>query len=158
MGPVELLVIKFPGNQFKGEIAPALGELVESGTIRIIDLIFATKDENGQFDMVEVRDLESAEAEAFSNFLRGGNAMLSEEDVQYVASTLENGSSAAILLFEDTWATPSATRWLTPTPSLSTTSGFHTRQSRRFWRSRPRKNWPTQLPKAEKTRKLPIRI
>jgi hypothetical protein len=104
MGPVELLVIKFPGNQFKGEIAPALGELVESGTIRIIDLIFATKDENGEFDMVEVRDLESAEVEAFSNFIRGGNAMLSEEDVQYVASTLENGSSAAILLFEDTWA------------------------------------------------------
>ena len=104
MGPVELLVIKFPGNQFKGEIGPALGELVDSGTIRIIDLIFATKDENGVFDMVEVRDLENEEAEAFSNFLRGGNAMLSEEDVQYVASTLENGSSAAILLFEDTWA------------------------------------------------------
>ena len=51
VGPIELLVVKFPGNQFKGEIAPALQELVENGTIRIIDLIFAIKDEEGALAM-----------------------------------------------------------------------------------------------------------
>ena len=48
IGPVDLLVVKFPGNQFKGEIAPALTDLVESGTIRVIDILFANKDEDGE--------------------------------------------------------------------------------------------------------------
>ena len=65
LGPIELLVVKFPGNQFKGEIAPALAELVENGTIRIVDLLFAIKDENGDLAVVELSDAGDDENEAW---------------------------------------------------------------------------------------------
>lgn len=105
IGPVELLVVKFPGNQFKGEIAPALNDLVQSGTIRVIDLLFAIKDEEGHFDMVEVKELQNNELEVFEPLLTGGTELLSHEDIEDVASMLEPNSSAAILLFENAWAT-----------------------------------------------------
>ena len=57
IGPIELLVVKFPGNQFKGEIAPALQELIDNGTIHVIDLLFAIKDENGTLAVLELNDL-----------------------------------------------------------------------------------------------------
>jgi hypothetical protein len=50
IGPVEYMVVAFPGNQFKGEIAPALGDLVDNGTIRVLDLVFITKDQDGNTD------------------------------------------------------------------------------------------------------------
>jgi len=103
-GPVELLVIKFPGNQFKGEIAPALSDLVDSGTIRIIDLLFAIKDEEGNFDMVEVQQLDHKEMAVFEPLLTGGTALLSQEDIEDISSMLDPDSSAAVLLFEDLWA------------------------------------------------------
>jgi uncharacterized membrane protein len=105
IGPVELLVLKFPGNQFKGEIAPALNDLVQSGTIRIIDLIFAIRDENGKFDLVEIKELEDNELEVFEPLLTGGTELLSQEDIEDVAAMIEDNSSAAILLFENAWAT-----------------------------------------------------
>jgi hypothetical protein len=104
VGPVELLVVKFPGNQFKGEIAPALSELVESGTIRIIDLIFAIKDEDGSFDIVEVQELEDRELAIFEPLMTAGTDMLSTDDINQICAMLEPNSSAAVLLFEDTWA------------------------------------------------------
>jgi len=105
IGPVELLVVKFPGNQFKGEIAPALGDLIDSGTIRIIDLIFAIKDEQGEFDMVEIKDLGDAEIAAFAPIFTDGHELLSEDDIQQVAAMMEPNSAAAVMLFENTWAT-----------------------------------------------------
>jgi hypothetical protein len=105
IGPVELLVVKFPGNQFKGEIAPALGDLISSGTIRIIDLIFALKDEKGDFDMVELKELADDEMAAFAPLITGGTELLSEDDIQQIAGIMEPNSSAAVMLFENTWAT-----------------------------------------------------
>ena len=105
IGPVELLVVKFPGNQFKGEIAPALRDLIDSGTIRIIDLIFALKDENGDFDMAELTDLADDELAAFAPLFTGGTELLSEDDMQQIAGIMEPNSSAAVMLFENTWAT-----------------------------------------------------
>jgi hypothetical protein len=105
IGPVELLVVKFPGNQFKGEIAPALADLVDSGAIRIIDLIFAIKDEDGKMDMVEIRELEDNEIAMYEPLVTGGSELLSEDDVQQVASMIEPNSSAAVMLFENAWAT-----------------------------------------------------
>src|SRR3954447_25554967 len=93
IGPVELLVIKFPGNQFKGEIAPALSDLVDSGTIRIIDLLFAIKDEEGNFDMVEVQQLDHKEMAVFEPLLTGGTALLSQEDIEDISSMLDPDSS-----------------------------------------------------------------
>ena len=105
IGPVELLVVKFPGNQFKGEIAPALKALVDNGTIRILDMLFALKDEEGDFAIVEVRELDNKELEVFMPLIGEESDLLSEGDVEELAGMLENNSSAAILLFENTWAT-----------------------------------------------------
>jgi len=105
IGPVELLVVRFPGNQFKGEIAPALEELVQGGTIRIIDLLFAMKDENGTLSIAEVRELPDKELVVLAPLVSGNNAFLSEDDIEQVAAMLDNNSAAAVLLFENTWAT-----------------------------------------------------
>jgi hypothetical protein len=105
LGPVDLLIVSFPGNQFKGEIAPALTDLVESGTIRVIDILFANKDENGAVEMVEVNDLAFADVHRFDPVVTDVTDMLTEEDVQTFASALGPNSSAAFLLFENTWAT-----------------------------------------------------
>jgi uncharacterized membrane protein len=105
LGPVEILVVKFPGNQFKGEIAPALTELVESGTIRVIDILFVNKDENGKVEMVEINDLDDDNYAVFDPIVSDVTSMLNEDDVQAFSAALEPNSSAALMLFEDTWAT-----------------------------------------------------
>jgi len=105
IGPVDLLVVKFPGNKFKGEIAPALRDLVDSGTIRVIDLLFAIKDAEGNFDMIDVKEVEDAELTVYEPLLTGGTELLSMDDIQQVADMLPNNSSAAVILFENAWAT-----------------------------------------------------
>jgi hypothetical protein len=105
IGPIELLVVKFPGNQFKGEIAPALQELVESRTIRVIDLIFAIKDEEGTLAVLELNALGDERLAVFQPEPSELSGSLTEDDARSLAGGLENNSSAAILLFENTWAT-----------------------------------------------------
>jgi len=105
IGPIELLVVKFPGNQFKGEIAPALQELVETGTIRIIDLIFAVKDEEGTLAILELNALGDQSLAVFAPAPSELSGSLTEDDARTLSGGLENNSSAAILLFENTWAT-----------------------------------------------------
>jgi len=105
LGPVELLEVRFPGNQFKGEIVPALKELVESGTIRIIDIVFVRKDRDGTVAKVEINDLADDEYATFDPLISEIDGLISEDDVQQLASGLENNSSAGIMLFENTWAT-----------------------------------------------------
>src|SRR4029453_2540661 len=85
IGPVEYMIVSFPGNRFTGEIAPALGKLVESNTIRIIDLAFVSKDADGSIAAFELSDID-------------------EEDLMDAAEALEPDSSAAMLLWEDIWA------------------------------------------------------
>ena len=105
LGPVELLVVKFPGNQFKGEIAPALTALVENGTIRVIDILVANKDADGTVEMVEVNDLDDADVRRFDPVVTDVTDLLNAEDVDALTRALEPNSSAAVLLFENTWAT-----------------------------------------------------
>src|SRR5262245_31955657 len=105
LGPVELLVVKFPGNQFRGEIVPALTELVESGTIRVIDILFVNKDENGKVEMVEINDLDDDDFRTFDPVIEDVTGLLSKEDVEYFSTALDRNSSAALMLFENTWAT-----------------------------------------------------
>src|SRR5215211_2940621 len=104
LGPVELLVVKFPGNQFKGEIAPALTALVESGTIRVIDILFVNKDENGTVEMVEINDLDDDTYAVFDPVVSDVTSALTADDVAAFSAALGPNSSAALLLFEDTWA------------------------------------------------------
>jgi uncharacterized membrane protein len=105
IGPVELLVVKFPGNQFTGEVGPALKELVDSGLIRIVDLLFAITDEQGNIAVVELSDLEGAAKGEFDPIVSDQTDLLTHDDARSLASGLGPNSSGAVLLFENTWAT-----------------------------------------------------
>jgi uncharacterized membrane protein len=106
IGPVEYIVVGFPGNQFKGEIAPALKELVDTETVRIVDLVFITKDEAGEATIVE---LDEADAETFgadfASYSHVTNGLMNDEDIDGVADALPNNTSAALMIWENTWAT-----------------------------------------------------
>jgi len=105
LGPVELLVVKFPGNQFKGEIAPALKELVEGGLIRVIDILFVHKDEAGELSVLEINDLDDDDFSRFDPVVADITGMLTRDDAQQLSAALEPNSSGAVMLFENTWAT-----------------------------------------------------
>jgi len=104
IGPVEYVILSFPGNRFTGGIAPALDALTKNGIIRIIDLVFITKDSDGRVRAVEVEQLDELGPYRTLDGEVGG--VLTEDDVEYAADALEPNSSAALLIWEDTWATP----------------------------------------------------
>ena len=104
IGPVEYMVVAFPGNQFKGEIAPALGDLVESGTIRVIDLAFIMKDAEGNIVGAELEDAGSSVFQAFQALTIERGGLISNEDIAQIGEALDPESSAAILVWEDLWA------------------------------------------------------
>ena len=106
VGPIEYLVVAFPGNKFKGEIIPALAELVESNTIRILDLVLILKDEEGNVAAIELADLDPEdEAAAMSDISEVDAGLLNEDDIALAAESLEPNSSAGLLVFENVWAT-----------------------------------------------------
>ncbi|MEX0781225.1 MAG: DUF6325 family protein [Dehalococcoidia bacterium] len=105
LGPVEIIAIGFPGNQFRGEIVAALQELVENDTIRIIDLAFVRKENDGSVMALELSDLDPDDYLQFDPIVSELSGMLSDEDIQRVADDLPNGSSVGVMLFENTWAT-----------------------------------------------------
>ena len=106
IGPVEYLILGFPGNNFTGQIVPELAKLIDSGLVRIIDLTFIIKDADGQVDVVEYDAVE--ELAAFAGLDAEVGGILTDEDVAYAAQALEPNTSAALLIWEDTWATPFA--------------------------------------------------
>jgi uncharacterized membrane protein len=105
IGPVEILVIGFPGNKFTGEAAPALAELVEAGLIRVIDLVFVTKDAEGDVVAIELNDIDQSISVAFQPHVEEPSGLLADEDIEDLGADLAPNSSAAILLFEHLWAT-----------------------------------------------------
>jgi uncharacterized membrane protein len=105
IGPVEYGVVAFPGNQFKGEIAPALRELVESRTIRIIDLAFVLKDEDGNVVGVELEDAGSEVGRAFEAITYQRDGLISDDDLHKIGDALDPNSSALVMVWEDLWAT-----------------------------------------------------
>ena len=105
IGPVEYLIVAFPGNQFKGEIVPALQEQVEAGNIRIIDLAFVMKDADGAVVTAELGDLDSEVFKAFDALSPETMGLLNEEDLAAAGEELDANSSAALLVWEDVWAT-----------------------------------------------------
>lgn len=105
IGPIEMLVVKFPGNQFSGEIVPALEELVDNGTIRIVDLVFILKEADGSVDALEYTDLEGEVHDLLAPVAQDLTGLLTDDDVMQIAELLEPNSSAALMLFENVWAT-----------------------------------------------------
>jgi uncharacterized membrane protein len=104
VGPVEYMVVAFPGNKFTGEITPALKELIDSGTIRVIDLAFVLKDADGSVVGAELEDLDSEVFQAFQSLTIERGGLLNDDDLADIADALEPNSSAAILVWEDLWA------------------------------------------------------
>lgn len=103
VGPCELIIVRFPGNQFKGEIAPALASLAEKGTIKIIDMLFAIKDEKGDVEVVELKDIDGDGKADIVEVVEISGA-IGPEDVDAASEVLEPNSSALLLLFEHAWA------------------------------------------------------
>jgi dihydroorotase-like cyclic amidohydrolase len=107
MGPIDYLLIAWPDPHPNGEIAPLLVDLVDRGLIRILDLAFVAKSEDGTVAGLEIADLgeQVAELEVFEGASSG---LLSDDDLQEAAAALEPGSAAAVLVFENRWAAPFA--------------------------------------------------
>jgi hypothetical protein len=106
VGPVEYVILGFPGNKFTGQIVPELAKLIDGGLIRIIDLTFISKDAAGEVSVVEYDAVEELAAFAGLDAEIGG--IVTDEDIAYAALNLEPNSSAALLLWEDLWAAPFA--------------------------------------------------
>jgi hypothetical protein len=104
-GPVEMLMIRFPGDQISGELVPAMTELVNDGLVRIVDLLFIRKDAEGSVVVFELGDLTPDLAGQYATLLNDVTELLNEEDAYELAGSLDNGSSAGIMLFENVWAT-----------------------------------------------------
>ena len=108
MGPIDYLVIEWPGRQPTGEAMPHLVDLVDRGLIRLLDLAFIAKAEDGSVARVEIADLGEA-AQEFAVFVGVDSGLLSDEDTDEAAAALEPGASAALLVYENRWAAPFAT-------------------------------------------------
>jgi hypothetical protein len=105
MGPIDYLLVEWPGRQPNGEVAPHLVDLVDRGLIRILDLLFVAKDEDGSVTALNIADLGGEVAE-LSIFEGASSGLLGDEDVEQAGGVLEPGTSAALLVFENSWAAP----------------------------------------------------
>ena len=107
MGPVDYIVIEWPDRQPTGEAAPIVADLVDRGIIRVLDLAFITKAQDGTVAALEIEDLGEM-SESFKLFEGASSGLLGDDDIQEAAKALEPGTSAALLVFENRWAAPFA--------------------------------------------------
>lgn len=105
IGPIDYLLVEWPGRQPNGEVAPHLVDLVDRGLIRILDLLFIRKDEEGNVAALNIADLGGDVAE-LAIFEGASSGLLGDEDVEQAGGVLEPGTSAALLVFENSWAAP----------------------------------------------------
>ncbi len=105
IGPIDYVLIEWRGRQPNGEAMPHLIDLVDRGLIRVLDVAFIAKDEDGSVAGIELADL-GDEAAELSVFAGASSGLISDEDVGEAAGALEPGTSAALLIFENTWAAP----------------------------------------------------
>lgn len=108
LGPVDFVVVEFPPDvsNFSGEMTAELGKLVSAGTIRMLDLIILTKDADGGIDAVEIEDLDDADEVRVAEAQLAG--LLAEKDVMNLAAAMKPGTTAGVLVWENTWAAPFA--------------------------------------------------
>jgi hypothetical protein len=108
LGPVDWIVVEFPGSKFNGQIAPALLDLLERDLVRMLDLLVLKKDADGSLEAFELSDLDEGEIGGLRGYKSELAMLLSEEDVTSLAAAIEPGSSAGVLVWENTWAAPFA--------------------------------------------------
>jgi hypothetical protein len=103
---VDWLVVEFAGSKLNGEVAPILKDYVDRDLIRILDLLFLKKDEDGSVEAFEASDLDDSEIGELRSYEKELAMLLSEQDVTDLMETIEPGSSAAVLVWENRWAAP----------------------------------------------------
>jgi fructosamine-3-kinase len=110
LGPVDYVVVGFPADKadFSGAMADELKKLMESGTVRVLDLLLVTKDEDGSISVAELRDHDDSVVGELRSLEADLSLMLAVEDVERIGGDLELGSAAAVLVWENTWAAPFA--------------------------------------------------
>jgi hypothetical protein len=108
MGPIDYVLIEWPDRQPTGEAAPIVVDLVERGIIRVLDLAFIAKAEDGSVAGLDITDL-GEEVEELRMFQGASSGLLSDEDTAEAATALEPGTSAALIVYENRWAAPLAT-------------------------------------------------
>jgi hypothetical protein len=105
LGPISYLIVQFPGSKMTGEGFPILIDLVDRGVIRILDLMFVTRDADGSLRALELRDIDADGEIDLAVFEGVSSGMLDDSDLADAASVIDPGSSAGILIFENRWAT-----------------------------------------------------
>jgi hypothetical protein len=105
MGPIDYVVLEWPGKQPDGSVAPLILDLVDRGIIRILDVAFLVKDQDGSTATISLDELAPAE---FSGFAGASSGLLGQDDLEDAASALDPGTSAAVLVWENRWAAPVA--------------------------------------------------
>jgi hypothetical protein len=111
MGPIDYLIVEFPGNRMTGEGIPILLDLVDRGIIRILDLAFIRKDTDGSVSAVRIEDMDAEGAEKFAVFQGASSGLLGSDDLDEAAQAIEPGNAAGIIVYENTWAAPLAMAW-----------------------------------------------
>ncbi len=104
VGPVDVYIIGFPGNQFTGKIAPGIIELVDAGIIRVLDMLFVIKDAEGGVSAIELADLDPTVGPSFMSIDIAQPGALDQTDAEEISDDLENNSSALLIAFENLWA------------------------------------------------------
>jgi hypothetical protein len=108
MGPVDYLVVEFPGNRMTGEGLPLLVDLVDRGIIRILDFAFVMKESDGTVHGMEIRDFDGDGQLDLAVFEGASSGLLDDDDIAEAGGVLEPGSSAGVLVYENVWAAPLA--------------------------------------------------
>ncbi|MEV6406368.1 DUF6325 family protein [Streptomyces bobili] len=109
MGPVDYLILEFPGNRMTGEGLPLLLDLVDRHIIRVLDLSFVRKDEDGSVRALKIADMDGDGQLDLSVFEGASSGLLGDDDLAEAAAVLEPGNSAGVIVYENLWAAPLAT-------------------------------------------------
>jgi hypothetical protein len=103
-GPIDYLVLEFKNEKLKGEIIPTIVELMESNTIRVIDLVIIQKDQDGKHEVIELQELDSETLAVYDPLQAEVTGLIQMEDIDAIAEKMDKGTTAAALLFENLWA------------------------------------------------------
>lgn len=106
LGPVDYLIVEFPQTTMSGEGLPLLTDLVDRGVVRILDLVFIAKQQDGTVSALDIADFDPDGRLGLRVFEGASSGLIGEEDIAEAASVLEPGTSAGILVYENTWAAP----------------------------------------------------
>ena len=105
MGPIDYIVLEWPGKQPSGEVAPMIVDLADRGIIRVLDIAFMIKREDGTVDAIEIADLDG---DGFADFEGASSGLIGQDDLEEAAAALRPGTTAAVLVWENRWAAPVA--------------------------------------------------